>query len=233
MLKKFNFKQLVLIICIFISLLLPLKILPGIFVGNGIGAPSVLWIAMGTDIDNTSRAPGWYDGSSKEIFNSSDYNAEISAEKGKAKLINNIEKIKKHPIKTCKFFAEKTISQWCDPLYQSIWSGPLEDCGQDTKTPLLKSLYNGGAAENVLAFGMKFYMIIFFGFSLVFIIKHYKEYNGWQLLFMIFIGGFLFHIIWEAKSQYVYPYFFPLMPLTAFSLSKALERIKCINRKSK
>ena len=64
---------------------------------------------------------------------------------------------------------------------------------------------------------MKAYMIAFFGLSLLFIARYHKQHNGWELFFLTFIGGVLFHIIWEAKSQYVYPYFFPLMPFVAFS----------------
>ncbi len=228
LLKKFSFKHLILIALIFISLILPLKILPCAFVGSGNGAPSVLWIAMGTDIDNTHRGPGWYDGTSDYIFSSSDYNAEVSAERGKEKLIYNIQRIKEEPLKAGKFFTKKVISQWCDPLYQSLWSGPLEDYNQHTKTPLLRSLYTGGFAENLLSNGMKLYTMVFFGFALVFVIKYHKKYYGWQLCFLIFIGGFIFHIFWEAKSQYVYPYFFALIPFVAFPLSKALVKIESL-----
>lgn len=31
-------------------------------------------------------------------------------------------------------------------------------------------------------------------------------------------GGFIFHLIWETKSQYVYPYVYLLLPLSALGL---------------
>ena len=37
--------------------------------------------------------------------------------------------------------------------------------------------------------------------------------NGWIMLQTIFVGGFLFHIFWEAKCQYTLPYFMLLVPL--------------------
>ena len=33
-----------------------------------------------------------------------------------------------------------------------------------------------------------------------------------------FIGGTLFHMIWEAKSRYVFPYFVFLIPIAAYGL---------------
>lgn len=228
MLKQFSFRHLALLVCISASLILPLKILPGVFVGGESGAPSVLWIAMGTDIHNNVRGPGWYDASNNRIYKASGYSAEISQEKGEEKLKNNLEEIKSHPLDACNFFLDKTVSQWCDPLYQSLWSGPLEDCGQQTKTPLLKALYTGKSAEDALSNGMKAYMLTFLGLSLVFVLKYHKNHDGWQLCFLMLIGGFLFYMFWEAKSQYVYPYFFSLIPFAAFSLSKIFIKIQSL-----
>ena len=34
----------------------------------------------------------------------------------------------------------------------------------------------------------------------------------------IFLGGFFFHLMWETKSQYVYPYVFMLIPMSALGI---------------
>lgn len=44
-------------------------------------------------------------------------------------------------------------------------------------------------------------------------------------IFFIFTGGFLLHIIWEAKSQYVYPYVFILLPCCAKEMALLSEKI--------
>lgn len=226
MLKRFSAKHLVALAAVAISLLLPLKILPAAFIGDTGGMPSVLWIAMGTDIDNDMRAPGWYDGSNNYIFHLSDYDSAIAQEKGVEKIQNNIRKITTDPRAAGGFFLRKTISQWCNPLYQSLWSGPLTDCGQQTHTPLLQSLYTGGSAEDILSNGMKIYVLAFFGLGLLFILRYHKQYDGWQVFFLTLIGGFLFHLIWEGKSQYVYPYFFSLMPFAALAMAKIITGIQ-------
>jgi peptidoglycan hydrolase CwlO-like protein len=61
---------------------------------------------------------------------------------------DSLEKIKEDPTRAATFFKDKTISQWCEPMFQSVWSGPLESCKQYTHTELLQSIYNGGEAED-------------------------------------------------------------------------------------
>lgn len=41
-----------------------------------------------------------------------------------------------------------------------------------------------------------------------------KESNEYIILKVIFIGGFLFHIAWEAKGQYTLPYFMLMVPVS-------------------
>lgn len=231
LLKQFSIKQLVAILCVVVSLIVPLKVLPLAFGVDKTGAPSVLWMAMGTDIDNNVRGAGWYDDSNNQIYSGTGYNAEAAQEIGTQKLKQNLYKMAERPIDTGKFFLKKTVSQWCNPLYQSLWIGPLENLNHHAHTPLLKSLYTGGTAESLLSNALKIYVLALFGLSTVFIVRYYKRFNGWELFFLLLIGGFLFHTIWEGKSQYVYSYFFGLIPFAAFSASKILERINTKTKK--
>ena len=134
--------------------------------------------------------------------------------------------MKNDPMQTVEFFRDKTVSQWCDPMFQSAWSGPLEDCGQYTHTELLRSIYTGGTAETVIACFSKLVVLLIFGATVVFLVFWRKQTDGWELLVAFFLGGLLFHTFWEAKSQYIYPYVFCLIPLAAGSISKMTYYIK-------
>ena len=226
LLKQFSVKRVVAMALILVSLLLPLKVLPSLLAKEPGGMPSVLWVAMGTDIDNNDRGPGWYNGSWAAIVKASDFNFEIAQEKGIEELKKNLQKMADRPLETADFFIKKNASQWCDPLYQSLWSGPLEDCNQHTHTPLLKSLYTGGSAKNILSIALKIYMLAFFGCGFLFMLRYHKQGEGWELFFLLLIGGFLFHTLWEAKSQYVSSYFVPLIPFVAFSMAKICNKYR-------
>ena len=54
--------------------------------------------------------------------------------------------------------------------------------------------------------------IILVGASICIICKRKENTIGHFIPAIIFVGGFVFHIIWEAKCQYVMPYFVLLIP---------------------
>ncbi|MBQ2896397.1 MAG: glycosyltransferase family 39 protein [Oscillospiraceae bacterium] len=190
------------------------------------GAPSILWIAMGTDISNQKRAPGWYNDRRGpwSVFIEADYDGERAAEIGRVWLTENWEKIKARPRDTLVFFAKKLLSQWCDPLYQSVWTGPLESTGQYTHTPLLRSLYSGGLAEDIAEHFSKFLNLAIWLLAALFLLRHGFAHEGWEPMAIYLIGGLLFHFIWEGKSQYTYTYVFSLIPLAAYAAAAVTRK---------
>ena len=189
------------------------------------GAPSVLWLAMGTDLDNTKRAPGWYDASNYDIYTDCDSSRAASAAIGKEQLAKNFADMRQDPARAYRFFRDKTISQWCEPMYQSVWTGPLETCGQYTHTRILASLYNGGTVENMAESFSKFLTLTLWGCAAAFLFFCRKKHSGWEIFFLFFMGGLLFHTAWEGKSQYIYPYVFCLIPCAMYALHRGVGKI--------
>lgn len=129
------------------------------------------------------------------------------------------------------FFGEKVITTWCEPTYQSIWSGPLISMNCKTKEPWLTNLYSGGSVFWLLASVMNVLTVMLFGFSLVFIL--WKTFRMKLALYplelfclLFLIGGFLFHLFWETKSQYVYPYVVLMVPIAAKGINVFFEGIR-------
>ncbi len=185
-------------------------------------SPSILWIAMGTDIDNHMRGPGWYDSSGWNLYNAAAYDAELASELGRQKLLENWNKIQREPGRAGQFFLDKTISQWCDPMYESVWSGPLEDCGQYTHTEILESLYTGGTWADAVAGYLKLLCLALWAYAAAFLLMKGNVTAGWEPMYLYFIGGLLFHTFWEGKSQYTYPYLFVLIPFAAFAVRRII-----------
>ena len=189
-------------------------------------SPTVFWIAMGTDIDNRQRGPGWYDSSSWNLYNQAGYDTEAASDLGKQKMMENWEKIERKPEKAFRFFLDKTISQWCDPMYESTWSGPLEDCGQYTHTDILRSLYTGDTWAAEITAYLKTLCIGLWVFAVLFLVFSGGKQSGWEIMYLYFIGGLLFHTFWEGKSQYTYPYLFVLIPFAAWTVGYLTEKRK-------
>lgn len=192
------------------------------------GTPAILWLDMGTDIDNTVRAQGWYDSSVYNIYTDAGYDRQAAAQVGQEKLKENLSKIRQRPADAVDFFLLKIASQWCDPLYQSLWSGPMEDIGQGIHSWLLKSIYHDQLPEDILTVLCKFVTLVIWLGICVFLIFQGKKTEGWELFVMYFLGGLIFHTFWEGKSQYIYPYVFSLIPCAMggiWELSQKMKRL--------
>ena len=205
-------------------LLLPTRIITGVYrevSGEPLdeGTPTLAWVVMGTDIDNRWLGPGWYSGYNYSCYTDAGYKTEPAAEAAREALRKNIEKIKAEPDRATEFFLDKTYSQWCDPLFQSVWTGPLAHCNQHAHTPLLVSLYGGGEVEDAVATLARLVLLSVLGFSLLTLILRRTRTEGVEMLVLFFIGGLLFHTFWEGKSQYTYPYVFVLIPSAAFGIA--------------
>ncbi len=193
------------------------------------GSPLVLWVAMGTDMDNTERAAGWYNGYNYATYVNSADVAEAS-QKGWEKLRENIAAMRENPARALAFFAEKTVTQWCEPMLQSAWSGPLADCGQEVSTALLRDFYTGATSYALVAHWVKLVTLQLWGLALVFIVRYAGQTPGWEMAFMHCIGGLLFHTVWEAKSQYIMPYVVLLIPFAAYAFCRVVDGISLRQR---
>ena len=184
-------------------------------------SPSVLWVAMGTDIDNRTRGAGWYDHSSALIYQKANFNAQQAASIGSSKLRANMHKMVRNPEKASEFFRDKFLSTWCEPLYQSLWSGPIQMREQpETLTPFLTELYSDSHTEYLAETTAHLLSLIIYTGAFWYLLSAKKAEHGWALSFLYLIGGILFHLFWETKSQYVYPYVFCLLPFAACGICK-------------
>lgn len=231
--KKFSVRRLIAIPVMVLCLLLPVKLASAIYwqvsqQDAPDSMPPILWIAMATDMDNNVRGPGWWDCQNYDMYEAAGGKADIANEIGRAKLRENLQKMRSDPAGAYHFFEGKIVSQWCEPLYQSLWSGPLEDCGQYTRTEFLRALYTGDTAEQHLTTVMRCFSFGLWGAVLGFLLLSRRTFDGAELLLMYFAGGFLFHIFWEAKSQYIYPYVICLLPCAAYFCAKVSGKIKLL-----
>ena len=189
------------------------------------GTPMISYVAMGLrDLDpSDDHVGGWWDGFNSTLLVENNYNQKKAQYISKRELDKAIKKHQTDSRFSNLFFRRKIISTWLEPTFQSVWSGPIEvDDFKQTFGPL-KSLYGEGELSDILngymsAFLILTYTLVFLAIVLLlFLDKEFLNYLFYQLTF---IGGFIFHIIWETKSQYVFLYIFLVLPILSFSLDK-------------
>lgn len=190
------------------------------------GEPKLLYVAMGILPENRGMAPGWYCGYNDYTFGNANFDPDAASEMAKESIAESLAHYVEDPADAVEFFSGKIASVWCEPMYQSLWSGPLEEANQTVNTRILASLYHGATLEKLVSGFMKGFLIMLLVLAVCYVFdRRNRKYDfGYGLLYVI--GGFLLHIVWEGKSQYVYPYIFILIPGCARELAVIGERVR-------
>jgi hypothetical protein len=188
------------------------------------GVSSWSWIAMG--LQESYRAPGWYNGYNISSYQECNYDSDLQAELAKENIWERLLFFYNNRSSALEFFTRKTASQWNNPTFQCFANiqNARSSIAPANWVYQFTSVYGSYQWErllNILQFlilgGAFFFILSVFS-------KGNMERNTW-LYAMIFIGGFLFHLFWEAKCQYTITYFVLLFPYSVMgyqSLSNTL-----------
>lgn len=191
------------------------------------GIPSTLHIAMGLN-DVSEMGPGWYDdfGVRTYIYEAK-ADVALSKQLAKEHIKERLTYMWNHKAYTIGFFKSKVLSQWNDPLYSCL---KMSSGGVSESQGLVYDVYFLNGREIVLPFSNIYQLVIYalvFVVCLVELISHNKEYDiAFYVLLIAVFGGFLFSIMWEAKSRYIFPYFIFMVPYAAIGLDKLYGVIK-------
>lgn len=186
------------------------------------GMPTILWVNMGlSEPTGPDNFPGWYDGSSLAVFERAGHDSAAAAEEGARLVRARVGDLAADPAHAAWLFTKKAASTWGEPTLMSVWSGPKGESASPTGDPVLGSLYRDGRVYDlfsVLCAGLV--ALIYLG-ALVGTVAPWARRGDSQELWdvsaaivLIIAGGFLFHLVWETQSQYVYPYVYLAIVLT-------------------
>lgn len=121
------------------------------------------------------------------------------------------------------FYGEKFVSQWNDPSYECFamtHTNGWKRCG------VVNSMFVGKLNTLMIWFMNQYQSLIFMGVFLWLIYGFWRKKELEDRILLIFIlGGFFFHMIWEAKGRYILPYFVAMLPMAAVGLSEFGGRV--------
>lgn len=186
----------------------------------GSGNPQICWAAMG--MNDSYIAPGWYDSEfSYGLFDRNQHDAAATSKEALASIGGRLQTFWRDPDYANGFFFEKIVSQWNEPSYQSIWvSQARPHYGQPNA--LAAAVYDGDLGWAVTGYMNAYQQLLFAAATLGLwgLLRRERRLPVLLLPLTIF-GGFLYHLIFEAKSQYVLPYVILLIPIAAYGLAGA------------
>ena len=179
--------------------------------------PTLGYLYIG--MEESYRANGWYSDYATWAWN----DVEESKEKYKRAIIERVKYFMQNPDYFVKFYIGKVASMWTENTYASLWYNQTFNFTEiEGEIGIIRAKQIDELVQDKterLLMYQKALVIIIFGTTIVVIIKNRKKLsNEIILLITIFIGGFLFHILWEAKSRYIIPYLLVLIPVASISI---------------
>ena len=185
------------------------------------------YLALGL---NEGANPGWYNETSLDIMKNSRMNQEIADENAKEAISDRFQFFAEDPGYAVTFFIGKILTQFNEPSYESIWISQVRSSMLSDTSAFEESFYTGGMNQ-IMMFYFNFYtMIIYLGFAM-FLLRAFlrKETSPENIIIpVIVLGAFIYHLLFEAKSQYIYPYFIMMIP---FAMAGIYYGLKASNKR--
>lgn len=189
------------------------------------GVSNLGFIAMG--LQDGEFAPGWWNGYSTLTYERAGYNTAKQDIIAKKEISNRLNEFTTDKAYGYRFFTQKIASMWAEPTFQCFWLNQLRL--HRVKTPgWINSLMNMKGYVRVAEFFDYFQVIIYLGGILWLICGDKKKFNTASFFVLSFCGGFLFHIFWEAKTQYSVTYMVLLLPCAVMGYKAFLEKLEVL-----
>ncbi len=169
--------------------------------------PNISYFLMA--MEESWRGNGWYNEARGELALKE---PEKAREEYPQEIKNRLNYFMQNKKEAFEFYRDKIASMWTENTYSAIENNNVGYV----------------SLENVigpLTFYQKTLLLISCVCSLIVLIQNRKNLSL-ELLFLItiFIGGFAFHILWEAKSRYIVPYIIVLIPVASVRILGLKEK---------
>lgn len=170
------------------------------------GVPMSTFVAIG--LQDGKAAPGWHNNynHADSVKNGFDY--ELTSLAAQNEIRNIVKGYSDDMTTATSFFCKKVASQWNNPTFQSLW---IQEDREGTDNLFWIMRGNGRYIYTML---MNLFQTWILSGAFIYSVLHVNKSKWKEILLPItFIGGFLFHLFWEAKSIYAMPFFLLLIPL--------------------
>ena len=152
-----------------------------------------------------------------------DYDLKEADKIAKKEIYMRLSDFKNNPETIIPFFGEKTVTQWCEPSFQVFWMPTAQkNHGKLSKTG--KSLLYGKLSDILQIYMRFFILLVYLGNIFYYVVNaRRKKFNLLFICGITVIGGFLFHMIWEAKALYIMPYMIFSIPCGVIGLTYCFD----------
>lgn len=192
------------------------------------GMPKLAWVAMG--LQENRLAPGTWNGYSVSLYEEANYNYEKANDLALESIKNSVKGMWEDKSQAVLFFGKKMAFQWNDPF----WG--MNEMIRGRRSDIHIASFVDKIINGKINYFMWFYLnflqtIILMGGMFYILLCRTKEPRENSIMFVSFLGGFIFHIFWEAKREYVLPYFLMIFPYSVQGYFLVIEKLHILIKK--
>ena len=190
------------------------------------GVTMYSYLAMG--MQDSTRGPGWYNGFNFDTYKNTGMDTHETNKISSKVIEERIEYFKENPKEAYIFYRDKFLTQWTDPTLASCQATYVDYGG---RAKIIQKIYDGDYNKFYVFFCNVFQNVIYIGVFIWSINNFRKVVSKGRKECMVsayigiitVLGGFLFHMMWEANSRYIFPYAMILIPYAAFGYGNLME----------
>ena len=183
------------------------------------------YFAMG--MQEASRGCGWYNGFNIDTYDAAGMDSGIANEISRQAIQERLTYFREHLGYATDFYVRKHLSQWADGTYASR-QATLATYGG--RSEFFREVYDGSLSSAYIEWGNAWQNVLYLGTLLFSVNEVHRKRKGTSMTtpqgsgadslylyvgLIAVLGGFLFHILWEANSRYIFLYSLMLMPYCA------------------
>lgn len=177
------------------------------------GVPALSYFAMG--MQEAPRGNGWYNGFNFYTYQDTGMDTEATERLSRQAIAERLAYFRQHPDYTWRFYLGKYLSQWVDGTYASR-QATLANFGG--RSAFFEELYAGRYSPAYIAYCNIYQLVVYLCALVVFLYMFRRDCPPTLYPYLMLIGvfgGFLFHMLWEANSRYIFLYGQLLIPYAA------------------
>ena len=186
----------------------------------GGGVPRLCWMAMG--VSEGKSCSGWYERAyTTDVYAASGYDPAATAQAARETIAARVEYFKANPRECERFFSRKLLSQWNEPTYQGLWTNQVRKSYSESGR--LYELICQRFTRRLTQLANYFQQFVFLGFTLGLALLWRKKDIMAAIFPLVILGGLLYHLLFEAKSQYALCYIILMIPVAAYGFVRASD----------
>lgn len=193
----------------------------------GDGETMISWVVMG--LQETPLGPGGYSGYIAEIFLRYEYDTDKIQEASMADIRKIIKRMSENIVDDgITFFARKNAFQWNDPTFISLDRTRGRDSAIDVPAFAVSLIEGRGSV--VLSVILNYMQTLLLVGVLLYLLFSRHSRNLYELMgAVVFLGGYLFHFVWESSASYTIPYFVVIIPYAAKGLTEWIRYMAALS----